>query len=131
MLWLPESGEIFGARTNRKMHAGELARDQAGVLQVANPNRKIDIFSDQIDLAVIQIDFEFNFWVIGHESVNRFGKLAHAKPQRQGKPDFTRYLALRVGDDLFSLVQISEDLQRALMKFASSFGQRLPPRGTL
>ena len=75
----PEPGEILGTRTNRKMHAGELARDQTGVLQVSNPNCEIDIFLDQINLAVIQVDFEFDCGIIGHELANRFGKLAHAQ----------------------------------------------------
>ena len=60
MAWLSSPAQILGARANRKVHLGQFARNQSGILQFTDADREVDIFFDQVELTVIQIDLDFD-----------------------------------------------------------------------
>ncbi len=113
------------------MNPREAARNQAGIFQITDTNSEIDVFRDQVDLAIVQIDIDPDFGMLRHKSADRFRQQIDAKSKRQSQAYIARDLALRVGQGVFGFIEIAQNLPGPLIKFATGLGQSLPPGGPL
>ena len=113
------------------MHAREFACDQRRTLQFADAYRQVDVFLDQIDVAVVQVDIHVNVGIAGEKIADRPRQLTDAEAKRQREPDAARYRRLPARDRLLGIAQIRQQLHRALVEFAAGLGQRLPARRAL
>ena len=107
------------------------ARYQGRIVQLPDANREIDIFLEQVDLALVQIDVDGYLGVRAHEIGDRLNQLTGAESQRHGDANPARNLAFGIGYQLFGFRQIREHPDSALVEGPTGIGQGLAARGSL
>src|SRR5437773_5552759 len=132
-----EISRHLGCRMQRQIRRGsaadelrsaDLARDQAAAADIADADRQVDAFVDDVDGAIGELDIEAQLRMATREVRDRRREMPHAEGDRRGELERAARYHGRRGHRFLGLLQIREQLDAALVKGLAGLRQRKPAR---
>ena len=123
--------QVGRRRAGDAVRAAEFAGDEVRLWHGADPDRHVEAFLDQVDLAVRQRDVELHQRVRLRVGADDVRQPVLAVRQRDRHPQHALRRARQKARYLFRFVHVGHDLGAALVEGAPGFGQAQAPRGAV
>ena len=115
--------QVVRRRCNNTAYVEQFTCNQRRVLQVTNSEREIEVFFEQVDAPIVEIEIKFDFRVLLAERRDWLAHVAHAERQRHGKTQHTAEFAMLMLYPCLSFLEIRKYAFAAFVKAAPGIGQ--------
>ena len=123
--------EIRGRGADDARVRRDAARDERGIFQLADADREVESFADDVDKRIGDVHVELDLGIARQEIVDVGGDVQPAEGGRHGDLQQAARLGVAAADEVLGLLAEAEDIDDALEVAGARFGQRQVPCGAL
>ncbi len=119
--------EIGGCGADHAVVRGDLARDQRGILQLADADGEVEALADDVDEIVGELHIELDVGIAGEEGADIRGDVHAGEDRRHRDLQQAARLGVAAAHEVLGLLAKAEDVDDALEIPCAGLGQRQMP----